>query len=248
MKDPFTAVPEPFLYRDFQEALRRLKTSLTRSPAYALLLGESGTGKTTLLRALKAALDRRRFQVLYLCHGRPSPTGLTRVLADALRLPLRRSRAETSRLLVQTLRDLPTRLLLWIDEAQLIHEDTLHELRLLAEADLDGPPLFSVVLAALPDLKDRLLAPQLFPLWRRIGARVLLTGLVREEIAPFLAHALGKDSAGRFSPEALAALFEQARGVPALVQSFAAECLKARPQGQLTAESVAQALDGTEER
>lgn len=242
MKDPFATLPEAFPYRDFQEGLRRLKTVLTRGPAYALLLGESGTGKTTLLRTLKAGLDRRRFHILYLCHGRPSPTGLTRVLADALHLPLRRSRAETSRLLVQTLRDLPTRLLLWIDEAQLIHEDTLHEIRLLAEADLDGPPLFSVVLAALPDLKDRLLAPQLFPLWRRIAARIALTGLVREEVAAFLAHALGKDAAGRFSPEALASIFEQARGIPAVVQSCAAECLKARPQGQITAETVAEIL------
>jgi type II secretory pathway predicted ATPase ExeA len=248
MKDPFASLPAPFSYRDFQEALRRLKAALTRGPSYALLLGESGTGKTSLLRTLKAALDRRRFQILYLCHGRPSPTGLTRVLADALHLPLRRSRAETSRLLVQTLRDLPTRLLLWIDEAQLIHEDTLHEIRLLAEADLDGPPLFSVVLAALPDLRDRLLAPQLFPLWRRIGARVVLTGLVREEVAPFLAHALGKEPAGRFSPEALAALFEQARGVPAVLRTFADDCLKSRLQGQINAEAVAEALDGSSER
>jgi type II secretory pathway predicted ATPase ExeA len=212
------------------------------------LTGESGTGKTTLLRALKAALDRRRFQVLYLCHGRPSPTGLTRVLADALHLPLRRSRAETSRLLVQTLRDLPTRLLLWIDEAQLIHEDTLHELRLMAEADLDGPPLFSVTLAALPDLKDRLLAPQMFPLWRRITARVTLTGLVREEVVSFVAHALGKDAAARFSPDALAAIFEQARAIPAIVKTYADACLKLRTQGPITAEDVAKALDGEAER
>jgi hypothetical protein len=52
---------------------------------------------------------------------------LARVLAEALHLPLRRTRAETSRLLVQTLRNLPTRLLFFIDEAQLIRDDTLHE-------------------------------------------------------------------------------------------------------------------------
>ncbi len=101
-----------------------------------------------------------------------------------------------------------------MDDAQLIREDTLHEIRLLAEANLQGPPLLGVVLSALPELKDRLLAPQLFSLWRRISPRVTLTGLLREEVAPFLAHLLGKEAAARFTPEALAMIFERARGVP----------------------------------
>jgi type II secretory pathway predicted ATPase ExeA len=238
-----TAPPPPFLYEDFQQALDTLKRSLLRAPAYALLLGDSGSGKTTLLRTLAAKLDRRRFQVLYLCHGRPSPSGLARVLAEALRLPLRRTRAETSRLLVQTLRNLPTRLLFWIDEAQLIPEDTLHEIRLLAEADLDGPPLFSVLLGALPELKERLLAPPLFPLWRRIRTQVTLTGLRRGEVERFLVHRLGKDSATRFEPPALDAIFEQGRGLPALLGDFAEECLSAQPQGMIGPQQAAEILD-----
>ena len=237
---------EPFLYEDFQQALSTLKTALVRAPAYALLLGDSGSGKTTLLRTLAAKLDRRRFQILYLCHGRPSPSGLARVLAEALHLPLRRTRAETSRLLVQTLRNLPTRLLFWIDEAQLIGDDTLHEIRLLAEADLDGPPLFSVVLSALPELKDRLLAPHLFPLWRRVRPKVTLTGLRRDELVAFLAHSLGKEVPPRFEEPALSALFEQARGLPALVTATAEECLKAYPKGALSAPQIAEVLDRIE--
>ena len=241
-----TPIADPFLYEDFQQALTTLKTALVRAPAYALLLGDSGSGKTTLLRALAAKLDRRRFQVLYLCHGRPSPSGLARVLAETLHLPLRRTRAETSRLLVQTLRNLPTRLLFWIDEAQLIGDDTLHEIRLLAEADPDGPPLFSVLLSALPDLKDRLLAPHLFPLWRRIRPKVVLTGLRREELGPFLAHSLGKDIPARFEEPALAALFEQARGLPALALAFTEECLRTYPKGPLSAPQIADVLDRLE--
>jgi len=235
--------PSPFPYEDFQQALDTLKKTLSRAPAYALLSGDSGSGKTTLLRTLAAKLDRRRFQILYLCHGRPSPSGLARVLAEALHLPLRRTRAETSRLLVQTLRNLPTRLLFWIDEAQLIPDDTIHEIRLLAEADLDGPPLFSVLLSALPDLKDRLLAPHLFPLWRRIRTQVSLTGLRRGELERFLTHNLDKDAATRFEPPALDAIFEQGRGLPALLTACAEECLAAQPKGPISAEQVAAVLD-----
>lgn len=244
---PATMQP-PFMYEDFQEALDSLTDALTRAPAYALLLGDSGSGKTTLLRTLAAGLDHRRFHILYLCHGQPSPSGLARVLAEALHLPIRRSRAETSRLLVQTLRNLPTRLLFFIDEAQLIRDDTLHEIRLLAEADLDGPPLFSVVLSALPELKDQLLAPQLFPLWRRIRPKVTLTGLRRGELEPFLVHGIAPDIAERFEPHALDAIFEQGRGTPALLADYAQGCLKAYPDGMITQAQVAEVLERIEAR
>jgi len=238
--------PQPFMYEDFHQALDALTEALAQGQAYALLLGDSGSGKTTLLRTLAAGLDRRRFQVLYLCHGQPSPSGLARVLAEALHLPLRRTRAETSRLLVQTLRNLPTRLLFFIDEAQLIRDDTLHEIRLLAEADLDGPPLFSVVLSALPELKDQLLAPQLFPLWRRIRPKVTLMGLRRAEMEPFLAHCIAPDTAARFESQALDAIFEQGRGTPALLATYVLGCLKAHPEGTITPAQVAAVLDQIE--
>ena len=241
-----TRTPKPFMYEDFQHALNSLNEALVQGPAYALLLGDSGSGKTTLLRTLAAGLDRRRFHVLYLCHGQPSPSGLARVLAEALHLPLRRTRAETSRLLVQTLRNLPTRLLFFIDEAQLIRDDTLHEIRLLAEADLEGPPLFSVVLSALPALKDQLLAPQLFPLWRRIRPKLTLTGLRRNELERFLDHRIAKHTAARFDAPALDAIFEQGRGTPALMSDYVHACLHAHPKGPIRAEQVAEVLDQIE--
>ena len=239
------ATAGPFLFRDFAHAADALLISLRRHDPYVLLLGESGSGKTTLLRHMQAKLDKRSFSVLYLCHGRPSPSALARVLADALHLPIRRTRAETSRLLLATLKNLPAKLLLWIDEAQLIHDDTLHELRLLSEADLDGPPLFCVILSALPQLKERLLAPDLFPLYRRITTRVRLRGLLHEEVAPFIDHALGNRTARRFSPEALNVIFEQARAIPAIVLAHVRLCLDndTNAKGPIEKQSVVDTLE-----
>jgi general secretion pathway protein A len=237
---------DPFQYTDFKLALKALLDAFDQGPVYALLLGESGTGKTSLLRALQAELDPTRFRVLYLCHGQPSPSGLARLLAQAFHLPLHRSRAETSSLLVDALRNLPAHPLLWIDEAKMIRDDTLHEIRLLAEADLHGPPLFSVLLSALPELKDRLLSPALFPLWRRISLRLCLTGLLREEVDPFLAHCFQDDILSRFSSEAISSIFELARGIPALVRSFASTCLCSSTDQLITADLVIDLLENSQ--
>ena len=239
-------VVEPFPYEDFQQALGTLKSALARTSAYALVTGESGSGKTTLLRCLAAQLDRRRFHILYLSHGQPSPSSFVRLLAESFHLPARRTRAETSRLLVQTLRNQPTRVLLSIDEAQPLADETLQEIRLLAEADPDGSPLFSVILCGLPSLRERLLAPHLFPFWRRLRPRVTLTGLRRDELPAFLTHHLGKDGLARFDPLALDVLFEQARGLPALIRDRDEDCLNAYPKGTLSAPQIAEILDRIE--
>jgi len=215
------------IYSDFNDAKAKLLAALYRGPFYALLIGASGTGKTSLLHRVATLADRHRNQILYLAGSQTSSPGLGRYLADVLHLTQRRSHAEMLRILTQTLRESPARLVLFIDEAHLLPEATLQEARLLAESDLDSPPLFSVVFSGLPELKTKLDAPALFPLKRRLTLRLELTGLKKDEVQPFLVARLA--GAERFSADAILAIFERARGIPALVENLADLCLRAVP-------------------
>jgi len=236
----------PFLFQDFSEALERLETALKKGPCYALLVGESGIGKTTLLRSLYSKLDPRKYHIIYLCHGRPSPSALARVLAHTLHLPLKYTRAETSRLLLQTLRALPTKLLFWIDEAQMMPDDTLHEIRLLAEADLEGPPLFSVILSGLPLLKEKLQNPTLFPLWRRINPKAVINGLLRHELPAYIEHRFNQKIAAQFPEETLLMLFEHSRGIPAVVDLFVGEGLKIAKSAPISPKILSEIIEHLE--
>ncbi len=125
-------------------------------------------------------------------------------------------------------------------------DDTLHEIRLLSEADLEGPPLFSVLLCGLPPLKEKLLNPDLFALWRRINPKLYLTGILHEELDAYLQHRFGKPNASRLDPESRLHIFEQARGIPALVDLIVSECLKSVKSGAIPKKTVCEIIDELE--
>ncbi len=210
---------KPFPFSDFTQAKKTLLTALEEREPYILLTGESGSGKTSVLREARREIDRCRIRLFYFNLARLSPAGLVRVLARSLRMPPLRTQPETVTAIAKLIREEPWHALVVVDEAQIAPEETFTELRTMAEVELEGAPALSVLLSGLPELRERLRAPRLFPLWRRILVRVEITGLTREEVRPFAEHVIGED-ADRVSDEALAALFESARGVPGLLRPY----------------------------
>lgn len=236
-----------FSYSDFDTAKRRLLETIPKGAFYAVITGPSGSGKTSLLGEVTSSLDRHRFAVYYLAQSRLSTWGVARFLCEELHLTPRRSHTQTLSAMSEAIRELPFRVLLFVDEASLLSQETLEEIRLLAESELNAPPLFSVVFAGLPELKAKLESPALFPLRRRLSLRLELNGLRSEEVAPFLAHRLRQPEASRFSAESLAVLFERSRGIPAVLESLARLCLERAAEGQaLDVDAVTDILDASD--
>jgi MSHA biogenesis protein MshM len=235
-----------FAYADFARARDELTRRLAL-PSYLLLLGGSGTGKTLLLRLLSVGLDRHRFQPLYIVAERLlTPTALVRLLASAVHMPTRRTHAETTKALAQLLRGRLSlqRLVVLVDEAQRLTDDALESLRLTAEAELEAPPLFSLVLAGLPELRERFDTTDLFAFKRRLAGRLELTGLRKDESRAFLERRFGSVTAARFRDDAAALVFERGRGVPALVERCAAAVLEhAGDAGSITKQLTSEALE-----
>ena len=206
-----------FAFTDFGRALENLENTFRNdNDRYLLLTGETGVGKTWLCRKLNTALDRCRHRVLYFSHARHlSATGLIRVLAGSLRIPTRRSHSETLQGLVRALHEQPHQLLIWLDEAHELADETLLEARTLAESDLADNGPVRILLIGMPALRDRLQA--IGPLWRRIVVREELTGLTFDELPPFVEHHFGNANMQRICQEGMRILFERARGIPGLV-------------------------------
>ena len=207
----------PYPFEDFVRAKHNLLSALVQHhEPFALLTGETGTGKTALLRELRGELDRARYRVLYFAEAQKlGAAGLVKVVAESLRVRTSMCHSLSLDRLLRALADEPHTLMLWLDESHQLPEETLAEARALAESNLEGPPRVQVLLVGLPKLRLELQSRPY--LWRRIVVREELTGLVSEELAPFLTHHFGADQAKRLCDEGRQMLFERAKGVPGLI-------------------------------
>jgi type II secretory pathway predicted ATPase ExeA len=207
--------PIPYPFEDFLRAKQRLhRAVLEHHEPFALLTGETGTGKTALLRELRAELDRARYRVVYFAQARKlGAVGLIKVLAESLRVRHSLCHALALERVLRALAEEPRTLLLWLDEAHDLPEETLAEARAITESDLAGTGPVQVLFIGLPKLRAQLQAQP--ALWRRIGVREEITGLRFDELNAFLAHHL--DSPQRLCEQGLGALFEHAKGVPGLL-------------------------------
>jgi type II secretory pathway predicted ATPase ExeA len=206
--------PSPFPFADFERAKSVLKTALSElRETYALLTGETGTGKTALLRQLRSEVDRTSCRVLYFSEARrQKASGLVRVIAKQLRVKTSHYHAVSFDAVVKTIAEDETRILLWVDEAHDLPEETLFQIRALAESDLDAPTHLQVLLVGLPRLRVVL---QSYPqLWRRIAVREEITGLLLDEVDDFLRHHFSAAHVARLCNDGRTLLFERARGVP----------------------------------
>ncbi|MGZ6135677.1 MAG: AAA family ATPase [Myxococcaceae bacterium] len=238
-----SANPTAYPYRDYAAARTLLESALRDGVFYGLVLGGSGTGKTSLVRELSQTLDRREYQLLYLSTPRVSLLSITRYFAQVLRVTPRRSSLETIKVIADAVQAQPTRLVAWIDEAGSMPVDTLGELRSLAEFSHEVSQIFSVVLSGTPELKSLLDAPPLFPLKRRISLRIMLEGLRRDELDAFLLHRFGSADSRRLPVALRDELFERGRGVPALIDGVARHALASSGKGTVADEHLRGALD-----
>jgi type II secretory pathway predicted ATPase ExeA len=215
-----------------REALGNLRYGLTTPRGLTLLLGEAGTGKTTVIHTILAESPSGVDCVLM-----SNPT-LTRpefyeFLAQGFGFDPEVGRSKT-----QVLLNLGRRLeergragrltALIVDEAQSLPYELLEEIRLLSNMETPTRKLLNVVLAGQPELADRLNDPELRQLKQRISLRCDLRPFEMFETAAYMAGRL-RIAGGRpeeiFSREAIAVIHQAARGVPRIVNVVADNAL-----------------------
>ena len=217
-----------------QEATGRLRQLVERR-GIGLITGEAGSGKTTVCRQVASQLNARSFKVLYVSHSTGSVLDTFNAIAAELGLPPAYRQAEACQALRHQISQLVVEKrqspLLIFDEAHLLRNEVLENLRLLSNFSMDSEPRLSMVLVGLTVLDRRLALAVHEPFAQRLILHHRLGTLQPTEIQDYIAHRLVVAGAPEglqiFEPAALEAIRLAVKGLPRLVNNLAHYALTA---------------------
>ena len=234
---PFTLTPDTdffFNYSSHQQALNVLLIALQGGEGFIKVTGEVGTGKTLICRQLLNLLDDN-YVTAYIPNPFLNPTALRMALAEELGVEFARNIGQHRLLKLITDRLLELhcsgkQIVLLLDEAQAIPDDSLEALRLLTNLETEKRKLLQVILFGQPELNVRLTQRRLRQLRQRIVFSYQLDPLNRRALGEYVRHRLhiaGYRGPALFTAGAIRQLHYSSRGIPRLVNLLCHKSLMA---------------------
>ncbi|MBF0217273.1 MAG: AAA family ATPase [Candidatus Omnitrophica bacterium] len=223
---PFNLTPDSryfFHSLKHEEALNRLLLAISERNGFAVITGEIGSGKTTVLRTLLSKLNRETKVALVMNTYLSKKELLTTILED---LGVEYTSLSKTHLL-RALNDylvaqaaLGVNVVLMIDEAQNLAPTVLEEVRMLSNMETEEEKLIQIILVGQPELRKKLLRPGLEQFSQRVVFYYHLGSLDYDETKRYISHRLersGRKGDDLFSEEAIEEIYAYSNGIPRLI-------------------------------
>ena len=234
---PFGLTPDPkflFFSEKHREALDHLLYGIHQKEGFVLISGDTGTGKTTLCRALLERLDPREVATSLILNPLLNEEELLKAILEDFGLPsagaTRKELLDVlNRFLLKTLAAGRTAVLI-IDEAQHLSTECLEQVRLLSNLETHKEKLIQIILVGSEELPAKLEAFELRHLQQRISLRYHLRPLDKRETRSYLQHRLNMARAAgstSFDKGAYREIYRFSKGVPRLINIIAERTLLA---------------------
>jgi general secretion pathway protein A len=225
-ENPFNLTPDPkfhYINESTREALAAVLYGIKSRKGFLTLIGEAGTGKTTLLRRIVDEIEGET-RVVFVFNPGVSFDELLEFLCMELgirsdgggRLKLME---RLNQFLLEQLTD-GRNVVVIIDEAQTLEDNVLEELRLLSNLETSKEKILQIVLSGQPELEEKLRHPNLRQLRQRIGVRATLKPMRSDEIRAYVETRLrsaGSQKAELFTQAALMRCWKASQGIPRVI-------------------------------
>src|SRR5216683_1651449 len=215
-ESPFRVNPDPrylYLTKEIEEALAGLMYGIKTRKGFVTLIGEVGTGKTTLVNRLLDWLKLQQIRTAFIFNTRVNTTQLLEFVLAEFEIACE-SRSKSQQLM---------RLNHWLLERHHAGETAvliIDEAQNLTYPETSTDKLLQIVLSGQPELDEKLKLPQLRQLRQRISVRCKTSPLTNEQAHEYVAERLriaGANGQPIFSAKAIDVIHKYAHGIPRVI-------------------------------
>jgi general secretion pathway protein A len=226
-ESPFRVNPDPrylYLTKEIEEALAGLMYGIKTRKGFVTLIGEVGTGKTTLVNRLLEWLSQQQIRTAFIFNTRVNTTQLLEFVLAEFEIACE-SRSKSQQLMrlnhwLLERHEAGETVVLIIDEAQNLTYPVMEEIRLLTNLETATDKLLQIVLSGQQELDEKLKLPQLRQLRQRISVRCKTSPLTNEQTHEYVAERLriaGANGQPIFSAKAIDVIHKYSHGIPRVI-------------------------------
>ena len=208
------------------QALARLQYFLT-SGTIALITGQTGSGKSSLIKLFLNSLDLSLYNPVYIYITDLRVTSILKLIVSALNENPKHTKGLVFSQIVDLTRISKTKILFIIDEAHLLSSESLTDFRLIVSSALDESSPIKILLSGQEHLRQILRRPHLADLAHRISVHYKLKPFTKPQTHAYIDHHLRCVNANEniFSPQVKDLIHEFAGGLPRQINNIATACL-----------------------
>lgn len=234
-EDPFRLTPDPAYFypsANHNEALLSMNYVVEQREGFCVIIGEPGTGKTTLLNVFKENW-KDKAEIALILTPRLSPEEFLLSVLDDLKVE---NKALNKNDILKAFRDflieksqMSRPVIIIVDEAQNLPDETLEELRLLSNLETEKYKLLQIILIGQPELGKRLQTDTLRQLDQRITVRINLRPLSCAETVDYINYRLIKAGKGvlKLGYKPLLPIYKFSGGIPRVINMAVSRAIMA---------------------
>jgi general secretion pathway protein A len=211
------------LSREHEDAYRHLEYAISESKGFAVITGEVGSGKTTLINYLLYKLELDINIGLITNTNIPAPQFLKAICREFEIDVDVREKVDIMEIFQDFLLERYAqneRVLLIIDEAQNISREAMEEIRMLSNLEAEKSHLIQIILIGQPELKSKLQRNDLKQFAQRVSTHYHINGLNKDEVKNYIQYRLKVGEAENldiFEEDAIELIYQHSMGIPRII-------------------------------